>query len=287
MLWGKLICVYQMPKTGSQTVEATLRLCALPHRIIRFHYLSAERAAEVRRGPQNNASPDAWQKVAAEELRLIANVTRIIRLRKLLSRVLPIPRIEVISAVREPIGSALSSIFENLSYFFPHTSAITPESCAEVVQRPRMMRSYQNWIDLETRAVLGIDVYAHPFPVQRGFQIYENRFARLLVYRFDFLNLLPAILEKFLGCPVKELVNANLGSSKPYAPLYAEMKRKLQLPTDFLNREYGSKMMLHFYSASERETLMRTWGPPVRESTVLRTPAGNALASPDLGEDCP
>src|SRR5438105_10706901 len=37
LLFGRLLLVYQMPKTGSQTVEATLEKCSLPHRILRFH----------------------------------------------------------------------------------------------------------------------------------------------------------------------------------------------------------------------------------------------------------
>lgn len=276
MLFGKLLLVYQMPKSGSQTVESTLRSCGLPHQILRFHYLSAEQAEEVRRGPQQNASPERWQAAAAGILREMSQLNRLIRTRRWLRRLLLVPPLEVISAVREPIGSALSSIFENHGFFFPQNEAITPEGCAQIVQRPKLMGTYQNWLERETKAVLGIDVYARDFPITKGWSIYENHFARLLLYRFEFLDQLPAMLQEFLGCTVTAIVNANLGTSKAYASLYADVKKQLRLPPQFVRAQYGSKMMQHFYSPAELESLTSRWA-----GSDAHSPAALSASAPD------
>jgi hypothetical protein len=270
----KLLFVYQMPKTGSQTVEATLRTCALPHQILRFHYLSAQRAEEIARGPEWNIAPGKWQHAGGEELKAMAQVSRLIRGRKLLRYcLLPVPRIDVISAVREPIGAALSSIFENYFYFFPDLASMTPEVCAEIVQRPRLINSYQNWFEVETRSILGIDVYQHEFPRDQGFAICQNRVFRLLVFRFEALNRLPAMLQAFLGCDVKTISTVNLSESKPYAKIYDETRRKLCLPPDFVCAQYSSKMMRHFYSLAELDEMKQRWLTPSAEIASLTSGA--------------
>src|SRR6266404_6101237 len=43
ILFRRLLLIYQMPKTGSQTVQATLQRCSLPLPIVRLHFLSSKR----------------------------------------------------------------------------------------------------------------------------------------------------------------------------------------------------------------------------------------------------
>ena len=260
MLFGKILFIYQIPKTGSQTVEATLARCSLPHTVLRFHYASREMEDEMRRGPLNHPDPVKWRADAAPQIAAMQRIRRIVWLRRFLKRSgFPIPPIEVISAVREPIATALSSVFENLLHFFPNIESVTCEGCAEIVQRPRMMNSIQNWFERELEGVLGLDVLGESFPREKGWRSYETRFIRVLVYRFDALSALPVMLKEFLGCEVKEVVNENLGTSKPYAAVYGKIKAAMRLPENFVRSQYASPTMRHFYLEAERESMARRW----------------------------
>src|SRR5215475_12766737 len=114
-------------------------------------------------------------------------------------------------AVREPVGLMLASIFQNHDAYFPSLVDATPENCRDLfLLHPKVMedrRRYRtelmdylnDWFDLELNGVAGIDVYAQPFPHQRGWAVYENRFTRALIYRLEDMQCIQAVLEEFLG----------------------------------------------------------------------------------------
>jgi hypothetical protein len=73
----------------------------------------------------------------------------------------------VISAVREPIGLALSALFENHEHYFPNLEPITVPRCVELVQRHHHLERFQNWFDNELKPLTEIDVFQRPFPRRR------------------------------------------------------------------------------------------------------------------------
>jgi hypothetical protein len=161
--------------------------------------------------------------------------------------------------LREPIGLTLSSIFENFSFFFQKPESVTLADYQDILLRPRAMNLAQQWFDWELKPFTGIDVYSAPFPRETGYAIYENRFARALVYRYEALGKLPAMLHEFLGCEVPAVLNRNIGSSKAYSQSYQETKEHLRLPSGFVASQCNSKMMQHFYSAEERRAFQELW----------------------------
>jgi len=257
MLWCKLLLIYQMPKAGSQTIEATLDDCSLPHRIFRFHYL---------------CSPldEPW---ASEQLPFMTKMSRLLRTRKLLRAWgFKIPKIEVITGMREPIGGMLSSIFENHSYFFSKREPVNLAECRDLLLKPRAMSLAQKWFDRELKPFTGIDIFEEPFIRDKGYAIYENRFSRLLLYRYEALEKLSAMLKEFLGCEVQAVVNRNIGSSKAYSQAYRKAKEQVRLPVDFVAKQYNSRMMQHFYSEKERQDFQLRWVQTANE------PADTAFA---------
>ena len=262
LLFGKLLLVYQMPKTGSQTVEATLARSSLPHRILRFHYLSRTMAAEIRRGPASNSAPELWAEAVRPQLAFMGRMGRILFWRRILRWFgFRIPKIEIIAAVRDPIGLALSSVFENHACFFSNVETATLEDFSSVLSRPRVY-AFQRWFDMELKAFTGLRIYKTPFPREKGYAIYENRFARILVYRFDALPRLPLMLREFLNLEVACVTDRNVGSSKQYADRYAWVKKNLRLPADLVAAQLNTKMIRHFYSPEERKILQRQWSEP-------------------------
>jgi hypothetical protein len=241
-----------MPKIGSQTIEATLRQAQLPYPIHRFHYLSRASTKTLRRGLSSPKPDPAWKEDARRQLDAITEISRAIRLRRLLSLCgFKFPKLEIITGVRELIGLVLASIFENYLYFAPSLEAMTLEACREALLHPKTFKALRDWFDLELKTFVGIDVYKTVFPVEQGFAVYENRFARVLLYRFEFLPQLPSVLTNFLGRKVPELVNCNVGAAKQYGEQYQHAREHLRLPPDFVAQLYQCKMMRHFYSGAE------------------------------------
>jgi Putative capsular polysaccharide synthesis protein len=259
MLFGKLLLIYQMPKTGSQTIEATLQQCRLPHQIVRLHFLSSNFAEPIVEKLKSDQVPDEWKQKAREQLEFTRKMARIVRVRRALRACgFTIARLEIITGVREPISLGLSTMFENFSYFFPQPQP-TLEDYIEVLQRPRLYHFSQCWFDWELKAFTGIDVFKTPFPQERGYMVYENRFARALVYRYEALDQLPTMLRQFLGCDIPTVLVRNLASSKPYAQAYRHAQEIVRLPPAFVGEQCNSKMMRHFYSQEERSRFFLRW----------------------------
>jgi hypothetical protein len=259
LLFGKLVLIYQMPKTGSQTVEGTLQSCRLPHRVLRFHYLSPEMAEEIRRGPASNRAVDDWEAMVRPQIAFMVRMSRVLSWRRWLTRCgVPIPKVQIIAAVREPIGLALSSVFENHQYFFENLDQATLDDFISVLSRPRLYR-FQDWFDLELNALTKLRVYDRPFSHEKGYAIYENSFARVLIYRFDFLPKLRVMLRDLLGCEVPDVVIRNRGEAKNYAQLYAWAKANVRLSADFVGTQLNSRMIRHFYSPEERAEIRERW----------------------------
>jgi hypothetical protein len=258
-LFGKLLLVYQMPKTGSQTIEGTLQRCQLPHRVLRFHYLSREMADEIRRGPASNFAPDNWQDMVGPQLAFMERMSRLLFWRKWLRRCgVPIPKVQIIAAVRDPVGLALSSVFENHQYFFQNLHEATLDDFVSVLSRPRLYR-FQDWFDLELNALTGLRLYQKSFPHETGYAIYENSFARALIYRFDALPKLRVMLRELLGCEVPDMIIRNRGTAKAYGDLYSWAKANVRLPAEFVAAQLNSRMIRHFYSPEERAEFQRQW----------------------------
>ncbi len=256
---GRLLLIYQMPKAGSQTIEATLQPLGIPAQIFRLHFLSRARARMVRKGLRKQSAA-AWQQDVLQQLDVRRRLARALALRRWMRRFgARIPKVEVITGVREPIGLALSSMFENYYYSFGDRRAAMLERCREDILHPKSLAHLQNWFDAELKPFTRIDVFRHPFSREKGYAVYENRFARVLVYRFEALSSLPAMLCEFLGVEIPAVVSRNIGSTKEYGQAYKFAQEQLRFPPDFVTAACRSKMMRHFYSEDERQRFQEHW----------------------------
>jgi hypothetical protein len=263
LLSGQVVLIYQMPKIGSQTIEATLRQCAVPWPILRFHYLSSTFATTLRHGLTSPQADTAWKQNAQLQLNSLREKARTMRWRRVLCYCgFRFPKLYVITGVRELIGLVLASIFENYAYFAPKIEEMTVEKCRDALMHPKTFKTLRDWFDLELKPFTGVNVFGSPFPYEHGYAIYENRFARVLVYRFESMNQLPALLSQFLHLEIPALVNSNLGGSKQYADQYRSVRDQLTLPSEFVSELYDTRMMRHFYSDAERRQFLAKWTEP-------------------------
>jgi len=260
LVCGRALLVYQMPKVGSQTIESTLQASSLPQRIYRFHYLSDASAAALRQSVRTGAARGTAKREVLEQLSLRARMSFSLRLRRRFCAYgFPLPPLLVITAVRDIITAALSSIFQNYSYFAASPELLTQEICRKTLVHPKTCQAIQDWFDLELRPHIGIDVFEQPFPTQARHAIYESRFARVLLYRFDLLPDIGPFLEVFVGQKIQELISRNLGAEKAYSSHYAQVRQQLWLSRAFVAEQLGSQLMRHFYSREEIEGLWLHW----------------------------
>jgi hypothetical protein len=260
LVFGRLLLILQMPKTGSQTVEASLQSCGLPHRIIRCHYVSVVRQAEFRRSIRAHQGLVEWAQLARDQMEQMFTLRAATRWRRLLRGVgFKLPKLELSTGVRDAIGVALSSLFENHSYFVPTPRLLTPARCRDLLLYPGMLSSIEDWFDVELKPLTGINIYDQPFPRRKGYAVYETRTVRLLLYRIEALGQLPAMIREFLGCDIPQIFKRNLGESKSYAETYFHAKNNLSLPVDFVHARCTHKFAQHFYTPREISRLFQQW----------------------------
>ena len=267
-----LLLIYQMGKVASQTIQATLNNSDVGRKITRLHYLSSNAIAASKRQLHNRAVPENTKESIRYQIDVALRLYYTLAARRIW-RMLDSqsPKVEMIVGVREPVGFMLASIFQNHTAFFPSLDDVDPDACRDILlQAPSVSEDHRRfmdfafslmseWFDEELKTVAGIDVYATPFPREKGYAIVENKHVRALVYRFENLNRMKPMLEEFLQREISSISSQNIGREKDYGEAYARVKEKLRLPQNFLEHTYAIRMVRHFYSEKERQELTARW----------------------------
>src|SRR4029077_16159903 len=105
----------------------------------------------------------------------------------------------------------------------------------------------------ELGAVFGVDVYARPFPAERGWDVYENDAARVLVVRQEDLARLPEALGALYGFDpaTVEVEDRNVADHKDYSAHYRAVRAALRLSERELDEAYSLPYARHFYTPRE------------------------------------
>lgn len=260
-----LLMIHTMGKVGSTTIAASLRACGVRKATAMYqpHFVSPEGMAFAERLSIEGVG--SWEKLARKERRgLLRN--RLLN-RELAKKRAAGERVKVITMVRDPVATNLSGLFHNHVWWpveLKAQCAETSPACLEALQS-YFLDHYphdvpETWFDMEVRSLYGIDVYAQPFDAERGYAIYRNEFADVLVLKLEKLNdCAPAAFRDFLGVPDFQLVESNTAEDKSYADLYKTFRRELALPADYVEQLYGSRYARHFYSEAELDAFRRKW----------------------------
>lgn len=253
------IIVYQMGKVGSSSLYAGLRALYLNVPVYQCHMLNNLDAIEESVRQMNpNAPPILSQVEIGRALR------REIEQKKG-------TRWNLISMVREPVARNVSAFFQNLEKLIPDALGLLANDRRDADWLSDEFINHfahnapADWFDSQMREVFDIDVFATPFPFERGYQTYTGSNARLLVLRYDNLNacITPAMSE-FLGLNNFTLLRANVTDDKEYRDLYRRFL-ETPLPVDYVTQMYETSFAKHFWTDAERAALIARW-------TVARAP---------------
>jgi hypothetical protein len=170
-------------------------------------------------------------------------------------------KVKIISLVREPIGRNISAFFQTPYLYGNHQSYDTNMLISKFIENYHH-NSCLEWFDVEMKNVVGIDVYQHSFPADKGFLVIENNFCSLLILKCEMEDSKKEIcISDFLGLDSFRLIKVNVASSKRYASAYRDFVNSISLPEPYVQEMLNSKYSKHFYSDEERLSLSERWIP--------------------------
>jgi hypothetical protein len=267
---GMPVIVYQMGKVGSTTIRESLETLNLNSPIYHSHLLTKKRIDETEQKRKKFFRTSRHSYLQRSWLNEF--------LRKQIDKGLDGKKWKIITLTREPIARNISTFFENLDirqlnstnkyeissdYYDikPIIIGIDDIHCLFDLFFDRLKHdSPLDFFDRELKSVFGIDVFASEFPKKKGYKIYEDEKADVLLIRLENLNQCAgASIKEFLGIDNFRLFEKNIGTNKVYAPLYKKFKKNIVLPNNYLDKYYKSKFMRHFYTEKEIINFRALW----------------------------
>lgn len=256
------IVVYQMGKVGSSTVQASLiqsyRSLGLDVPVYDIHSFNRIEIWEkmfIRWAKQGQHTADSLQVV--RQARGIKG--EIQRNRQ--------QRWNLVTLVREPVARVVSAFFQALPELMPDWQSLYESGDLTIHElRELYFRKFNQhwttgtWFDDQMRPVFGIDVYAAPFPIAEGYQIYPpRRNVHLLLIRLEDLDRVgSSAFRAYLGLDDVRFTRANVSREKDYSRLYQDWMRT-PLPAPYVKRMYETKYARHFYAPDELEAFAHRW----------------------------
>ena len=133
------------------------------------------------------------------------------------------------------------------------------------------LRQFNDWLTDDLGSMFEMDVYAKPFPTARGWEIYENDRARILLVRQESLaGLAGALAALYRIDPATiDVVRANEGGNKSYSKEYQTVRRNFQLSKRELEDIYSMPYVRHFYTPEEVAEFKRYWGSAPADRSTL------------------
>jgi hypothetical protein len=259
---ASLHVVISLPKCGSGTMVSTLARAFFPSKVYHVHNLS-KRGADLlgerwltKGSKTENRKEGLWNLQVARDARMAVEERRARH---------GSPVGYYLCGVRDPVALAVSAFFQR---YKPEGGPLDWDELRESIGEEMVLAEsgiftggVSQWFDREIRDMLGIDVFSTPFDFSRGYQIYENEGARLLVIRQENLDGLRPALGELYRCQEEtfEISSANRAADKPISETYREALERLRFDESMLGKAYGSRYARHFYSEHELEAFRSRW----------------------------
>ncbi len=270
------LLIYQMGKVGSKTIKKSLENLKLNMPVYHIHGLS-DTFIKMREERSKRYFLTAKAHYMGISVPWLAQY-----LRKQIGKRLDEKKIKIITLVRDPIPRKISSFFEIIDkveckdeghtyklisyrHEFEFTGNIgdvkeLTKLFIEISKKNARNDQSRNFFEREFKGVLGIDIFASEFPTSKGWKIYNEELADVLLIRLENLNeCYRAAFKEFLNIGEISLLDSNIGGEKAYAPIYQEFRKSVKLPKTFTDEMYNTKYAQHFYSREEIDTFKKRW----------------------------
>ena len=262
-LSADMTIVYSPPKVGGQTMTATI--CGHPGQSEpkHVHFMSGEglafmemlvercRTPLARHRWSENIALGHWARtlVAARQALRTAGLSTIV------------PKPLLIVGIREPVAQYLSLVFEHWWMYVDSPDELSADRLRSQMFDDPWWHHCNTWFPSELGQAIGIDVFARPFPVERGWEIFENDTARVLVIRQENLDCFPQAFGAFRGVDPESVImeSRNRAGTKEYAATYATVKKTFRLSEQQIEAIYSQPQVRHFYSKEQIAAFRSRW----------------------------
>ncbi|MEE9412237.1 MAG: putative capsular polysaccharide synthesis family protein [Methylococcales bacterium] len=255
--WQNAVILHNMGKVGSSTVFGSLIAseAVREKNLYRTHFLSKKGVQLIREVHENGYG--GWQNFPPNIKSMV--MAELVKSKLFRWRFSEHSRCKVVTLVRDPIATNIAGFFQNYLWWPDEVYELCrnrPSECLEELTKcflDKYPHDYPlNWFDWELGGVHGIDIKAEGFPTSRGWKIYKQKHADILVIRLDMLNSgAKEAFKELLAIDDFDIVNDNVADKKWYADLYNEFKNSIVLPEAYISKIYDSQWVQHFYSAEE------------------------------------
>jgi hypothetical protein len=255
--------VYSPPKVGGQTIAATIR--AHPHlpEPKHIHFLSDRGLAFMDSLVDRCRTPlyrQRWYECITQSrwVRTLLAMRTALRAAGLASIV---PKPVFIAGVREPVAQYISLVFEHWWMYADSPDALTADSIAAQMRDDPWLLHCNDWFVNELHEMFGLDLLERPFPTERGWDVYENDVARVLIVRQENLDRLPEALGNLCGIdPATVVVEVrNVAEAKDYSAHYESVKKAWRSSELDMTALYSQPHVRHFYAKEEIARFQERW----------------------------
>lgn len=211
----------------------------------------------------HSINPEEWEKVRQSRLKKDINqeLLHSAQVRQLI--VNPKRKAKYITAVRDPISRNISAYFQN----FLHLTGRQPSSRSEDhgEQARMFMELFPHdriltFFDTEYNEMLGLDVYATPFPFEQGYQRIRFAGGELLILRTESDDQLKEqAISEYLNLADFKLKRSNVRENQASGAAYQIFKEMLTLPDEYIDRMLNSRYTRHFYTETEIQAFRAKW----------------------------
>jgi hypothetical protein len=259
--------IYQMGKVGSSTIVTSLQALRKDLLVHHVHRLGEEELRRFEAFVRESFKRD--RVTASVRAGFVSQVVAGEYLNAQLAAGNHHRKWNVVTLVRDPVARNISDFFEVLEYQMDYglrenlsakgADAVTQELCELFLERYPNHEFPLTFFESFER-VVGIDVFATPFPKDTGYAVYTRGPVTVLLLRLEDLDRCARqAFRQAFGLEGFALVGKNLGSEKDYSEVYRRVRRRISLPDSYLSKMYGSKYATHFYSADEIERFRTAW----------------------------
>lgn len=116
------------------------------------------------------------------------------------------------------------------------------------------------WFDEQLKKNLGIDVFQYPFDQKKGYTIIKKDNIELFLFKVEKMEAVSDKISEFAGTDKLPDINANAAKQKWYRLAYAQFRKEIQLPAEYVNHYYERNVKMdYFYSQEEKAGFLNQW----------------------------
>lgn len=179
-------------------------------------------------------------------------------------------KIKIISLVREPISTDISTVFQWLGtgmldrYIVDQNRDVIDVMLELVLKLKNRMFE---WFESEFEEVLGIRIYDYPFDKKKGYIHIVKNNMDILVIQAEKIEKMQNVIGKFVNSREFRIQNCNIASRKEYRQLYAEFMNRIKLPEEYVKFYYkNNDAMNFFYSKDDQDKFLNKWRDKTEEA---------------------